>query len=332
MDICVVGKQNASLAMQLATRLNAPLYTFSHDYFADTESIMQFSHGVQVTDKLVLISYQFLPTNREAGGDRYTCVNHQFLDILFLVQRLKQYKPAGIALVLPYLPYSRQEKKDDCCLTSPFELALSLLAHVGVQSIIASDVHGEVGNAQGIYEVCLTSQWIQFLQEYCNKQNISPDRISILSPDQGGISRARAVAKALGADIAFMYKQRPEINHVVMQGLVGDLVNKTVIVIDDILDTARTAVLACEIARDYGADRVIGCFSHAVLSAGSLKRLEDSCFDAVFLSNTMTIDTAHLPSMVHIVSMESYLVEQVEGIIHQMMHKETSCKLSLINQ
>ncbi|MBS1988184.1 ribose-phosphate pyrophosphokinase [Candidatus Dependentiae bacterium] len=332
MDICVVGKQDALLATELATRLNAPLYTFSHDYFADTESIMRFTHGADVANKLVLIVYQFLPSNREAGGDRYTCVNHQFLDILFLVQRLKQHQPAGMILVLPYLPYARQEKKDDCCAASPFELALSLLAHVGVRSVVATDIHGGAAGVQGIQEVCLDSQWVQFLQEYCHKQNITFDQVAILSPDQGGLSRARAVATALGTDFACMYKHRPEKNRVVMQGLVGNVAGKTVIIIDDILDTARTAVLACEIARDYGADRVIGCFSHAVLSAGSLKRLEESCFDAVFLSSTMMIDTAHLPSMVHIVPVESYLVEQIEIFIHQMMRKEPSCKLSLINQ
>lgn len=332
MDICVVGKQDTLLAAQLASRLNVPLYTFSHDYFADTESIMRFTYGAGVTNKLVLIVYQFLPSNREAGGDRYTCVNHQFLDILFLVQRLKQHQPAGIILVLPYLPYSRQEKKDDCCAASPFELALSLLAHVGVRSVIASDVHGGAGDVQGIYEICLDGQWAQFLQKYFHNHNITSDQVSILSPDQGGIPRARALATALGAGFAFMYKHRPEKNRVVMQGLVGDVAGKTVIVMDDILDTARTAVLACEISRDYGADRVIGCFSHAVLSAGSLERLEESCFDSVFLSSTMMIDTSNLPSRVHVVPVESYLVEQIEVFIHQMMRKETSCKLSLINQ
>ncbi len=77
---------------------------------------------------------------------------------------------------------------------------------------------------------------------------------------------------------------------------------------------------------------MIGCFSHAVLSAGSLKRLEESCFDAVFLSSTMMLDVDNLPSMVHIIQVESYLVEQIEVFIHQMMRKESSCKLSLINQ
>ncbi len=79
------------------------------------------------------------------------------------------------------------------------------------------------------------------------------DRLSILSPDQGGITRARAIATVLGVDLAFMYKRRPEKNFIVMEGLVGDVAGKIVVIIDDILDTARTAVLACEIARDYVA-------------------------------------------------------------------------------
>lgn len=330
MNICVVGRQDTELAQHVARSLQVPFYPFTHDYFADTESILRITDARFIADRVVLLVYQFIPSSPEAGGDRYTCINHQFLDLLFLVGQLKLYRAERIVLVVPYIPYSRQEKKTEDGMASPFERALMLLRNSGVDDIIACDLHAVGKFNQSLHQVLLTDLWTTFLQSHLSMYKHNPESLCIASPDQGGVARANAVARHLGAGIAFVRKERPEKDFVIMHDVIGDVQGKVVVLLDDILDTGRTAIQACQMMREQGAVRVIGCFSHGVLSSGSLARLRESCFDEIFLTDTLIFDQKSLPSHVHVVSIVSYLVQHIDRFVQHIMYKEPSCKPRLI--
>lgn len=331
MNACVVGLQGQVIAYDLAKKLNIPLYHFFSDYFADTESNMHIPDASFVADKFVIIVYQFSPSNREAGGAGYTCINHQLLNLFFLIRKLRHHKAAHIVLALPYLPYSRQEKKTNNESISLFELTLSLFKDIGVNVIITCDVHTKYLQSDMLYEVSFTSFWGSFLRSYLLKKSISLENVCIASPDQGGFLRAQGVADALGLTTVCMHKKRIEKDCVVMQSIAGDVAGKIVIIIDDILDTGKTAVQACNTLREHGATRIIGCFSHAVLASGSLARLSQSCFDEIFISNSLSFDMQGLPDKVHVVPIESFLVQEVEYYVSHFLVKGISCNFHAIS-
>jgi len=206
------------------------------------------------------------------------------------VRRFKGGGASNIILVLPYLPYARHEKE----LTSVTHFFGTLLKQAGVDLLITSDVHSaEVESVMSLnlHNISLASLWSEHLTEKFIKEAPGQDWC-LVSPDKGGRERVEQIAALLNLPMAVVKKERRGADQAKALELEGDVARKSVILIDDILDTGRTAISACDLLLERGAVRVIGCFSHPVFSPGAIERLSKSRMEKIVVTDTILFDVA----------------------------------------
>lgn len=318
--LCVVGQKDAAFAQQIAHALGVPLHQLLSDYFADSESYVEFNGEADIAGQTVLFVYQFTQVYQGLGQDSGICINHQLFCLLQAIRKLALRKPAKIITALPYLPYARQEKPHFAADESPFSFLLSLLRFAGADEIITTDLHGFSNNFvrhDRLIHIALDQWWVLFLQKVLSQEQFKGE-VCIVSPDAGGMARAQQVAELLGCDVASIQKIRKQKDQAIAIGMSGDVQGKVAVILDDIIDTGRTAIQACELLRKHGARRVIGCFTHAVLSSGALERLNACAFDAVFISDTLIVDGCRYPANVHFVPLQKFFVEKIVEITKSM--------------
>jgi ribose-phosphate pyrophosphokinase len=323
--LCVVGQKDAAFAQQIALALGVPLHQLLSDYFADSESYVEFNGEADIAGQTILFVYQFTQVYQGLDQNSGICINHQLFCLLQAIRKLALYKPAKIITVLPYLPYARQERPHVAADESPFSFLLRLLRFAGADEIITTDLHGFSNNLvqyDRLIHISLDQWWVLFLQEILGQEQFTGEAC-IVSPDAGGMARAQHVAALLNVDVASIQKIRQQKDQAVAIGMIGDVRGKVAVILDDIIDTGRTAIQACELLRRNGARRVIGCFSHAVLSSGALERLSSCAFDAVFISDTLIVDGCRYPANVQFVPLQKYFVEKIVEITKSMNGLDT---------
>jgi ribose-phosphate pyrophosphokinase len=218
-----------------------------------------------------------------------TCppVNENLLELLIAVDALKRSSAARITAVLPYYGYARQDRKDKPRVPISAKLVADLLQAAGVNRVLTMDLHAPA--IQGFFDVPVDHlfaapvhlRWIE-RQRYKN--------LTMVSPDAGGVERARFYAKALGAGLAIIDKRRVEANVAQTMNVIGEVTGQTCVIIDDLVDTAGTLVGSVNALRDKGAAAVVACFSHALFSGPAMARL-----DSVELDRVVVTDTVALP-------------------------------------
>ena len=241
-------------------------------------------------------------------------VNDNLMEVLILVDALKRASAGRINVVMPYYGYARQDRKTKAREPITSKLVADLLEVAGAQRIVTMDLHA--GQIQGYFNVPvdhLTA--IPYLSEYFKDiVNEDPGNFVVVSPDLGGVTRARKFANRLNLPIAIIEKRRPKPNVSEVMNIIGDIDGKNCILIDDIIDTAGTICKAAEALRKNGAKKVYGCASHGVLSGEAFNRLENSIMEKFVISNTIEVPEEKLGKILEVVNVAPIFASAIRRI------------------
>jgi ribose-phosphate pyrophosphokinase len=302
-------------AADLASRLEYDLVAVEVENFVDTESVVRFKQQYDLVGAVVLLIYRFY-SFAPSISITYS-VNNELMKFWLLAHTLKSCQVKKIIGFLPYLAYSRQEG-DGLDGAISFIGALSNAA--GIDAIITNDVHSLLVHQKiGIpfYALNIAPFWAGIIREHLLPYCTIP--VCIAAPDEGGIDRARAVADLLRSELVIMKKERLTPDHAQIVRLDGDVTGKTVVIVDDIIDTGRTAISACDLLVERGAVDVIGCFTHPVLSIGALERLQRSQFSQIFITDTLVLQADRLPDKITQVSVNKFFADALPGCISTLL-------------
>lgn len=272
-DIALVtGRANRELAEKIAKHLGTSLLDEEIVQFKDGE--IQAYYNETIRGRHVFI---IQPTFSPAEN---------ILELLILIDAAKRASAAEIIAVVPYYGYSRQDRKDKPRTSIGAKLMANLLTAAGINRLITMDLHAD--QIQGFFEVPVDHLYAStvFLPYI---RSLNWDNLCIVSPDTGGTKRASLYAKALDCDFAIGFKQREKANEVAAMQIIGNVKDKNVILLDDIMDTGGTICKAAERVKELGAKKVYAMCTHPLLSGNALEKLENSVLDKVVVTDTVPL-------------------------------------------
>jgi ribose-phosphate pyrophosphokinase len=304
------GNANPALTREICASLGIELAQASLTQFADGENYPQILENVRGADVFVV-----QPTCKP--------VDTRLMELLLMMHTLKLASAARITAVLPYYGYARQDRKDKPRVPISAKLVASLLETAGADRILALDLHA--AQIQGFFNIPVDHLFASpVLVEHFKALSI-PD-LTVVSPDPGGVERARAFAKRLNCPLAIIDKRRPEANVAEVMNVVGDVEDRHCLVVDDLIDTGGTLVKSTEALLAKGASGVSACATHAVLSAQAVERIEESPLDEVVFTNSIPLSPeARQSKKIRSLSIAKLLAEAIRSI-----HEETSVSVLFI--
>jgi ribose-phosphate pyrophosphokinase len=268
------GNANRALAEEIAQYLRVPLGEGEVSRFSDGEIFVQFNENVRGADVFVV---------------QPTCppVNDTLMELLIMTDALKRASAHRVTAVLPYYGYARQDRKVAGRAPISAKLVADLLEAAGVSRVLALDLHA--GQIQGFFNIPVDHLFAApvVMIDYLKKKDLT-DPV-VVSPDAGGVERARAIAKRLNSGLAIIDKRRDGPNSAVAMHLIGDVEGRDVVVIDDMIDTAGTLVQAVGALQREGAKRILACGVHAVLSGPAIERIKASPIEEVLVTNSIPL-------------------------------------------
>jgi ribose-phosphate pyrophosphokinase len=267
------GNSNPSLAKEIVEHIGLPLGNAEIVRFSDGEIQVKLNESVRGADVFVIQS---------------TCypVNDNLMEILVMLDALKRASAKSINVVIPYYGYARQDRKARARDPITAKLVANLLETAGADRVIAMDLHAT--QIQGFFDIPVDHLLgVPILAKYFRDKGIKD--VVVVSPDHGGVTRARKMAERLQAPIAIIDKRRPEPNVAEVMNIVGNVAGKTCILIDDIIDTAGTITLAANALVENGANEVYACCTHPVLSGPAFERIAKSKIKELVVTNTIPL-------------------------------------------
>jgi ribose-phosphate pyrophosphokinase len=298
------GSGNPALAQQIAAALDVPLAEMSIFRYADGEIGVRIEESVRGEDVFVI---------------QPTCppVNENLMELLVITDALRRASADRITAVLPYFGYARQDRKMKPREPISAKLVANLLTAAGCHRILTIDLHA--GQIWGFFDIPLDHLPARMiLAEHFRARNL--ENIVIVSPDVGGVQRAREFAAQLGAPIAIIDKRRDRPNQVKeVVHVIGKVYNKTAIIVDDIVDTAGTLTMGAQALRKRGVAEVFACTTHAILSGPALQRLQSSPIIELVVTNTIPIAPEKLSERIAVLSVGPLLADAIKRI-----HENTS--------
>jgi len=268
------GNANRPLAEEIAQYLHVPLGDAEVSRFSDGEVFVQVNENVRGTDVFIV---------------QPTCppVNDTLMELLIMTDAFKRASAHRITAVLPYYGYARQDRKVQGRMPISAKLVADLLEAAGVDRVLALDLHA--GQIQGFFSIPVDHLFAGpvVMIDYLKKKDLK-DPV-VVSPDAGGVERARAIAKRLGAGLAIIDKRREGPNSAVAMHLIGDVDRRDAVVIDDMIDTAGTLVQAVGAIQREGARRILACGVHPVLSGPAIERIKTSVIEEVVVTNSIPL-------------------------------------------
>ena len=293
------GNANRPLAEEIAQHLRIRLGDADVSRFSDGEVYVQINENVRGEDVFVI---------------QPTCppVNDTLMELLVMMDALKRASARRITAVLPYYGYGRQDRKVMPRVPITAKLVADLITAAGCHRLLAVDLHA--GQIQGFFDIPVDHLFAAppVIVDYLAKKDLQD--LVLVSPDAGGVERARAIAKRLNAGLAIIDKRRDGPNVALFMYLIGDVKNKDVVVIDDMIDTAGTLIQAVEAVKREGARRVLACAVHGVLSGPALKRIEESPLEEVIITNSVPLTPGKVSPKVHVLSVAPLLAEAIRRI------------------
>jgi ribose-phosphate pyrophosphokinase len=293
------GNANPKLAEAICRYLRIQIGNWDLMRFSDGEIYCQILDNVRGTDVFLI-----QPTSPP--------VNEHLMELLIAVDALKRSSADRITAVVPYYGYARQDRKDKPRVPISSKLVADLLQAAGVNRMLTLDLHAPA--IQGFFDVPVDHLMAApVLLAWIEQQRFS--NLMIVSPDAGGVERARFYAKRLGAGLAIIDKRRVEANVAKTMNVIGDVDGHTCVIVDDLVDTAGTLAGSVSALMDKGASSVVGCFSHAVLSGPALERIQDSEIERVVVTDTICLpeQKANLPK-VEVLTVADLLGEAIARI------------------
>ena len=293
------GNANRPLAEEIAQHLRIRLGDVDVSRFSDGEVYVQINENVRGQDVFVI---------------QPTCppVNDTLMELLVMMDAFKRASARRITAVLPYYGYGRQDRKVMPRVPITAKLVADLITAAGCHRLLAVDLHA--GQIQGFFNIPVDHLFAAppVIVDYLAKKDLQD--LVLVSPDAGGVERARAIAKRLNAGLAIIDKRRDGPNVALFMYLIGDVKNKDVVVIDDMIDTAGTLIQAVEAVKREGARRVLACAVHGVLSGPALKRIEESPLEEVIITNSVPLTPGKASPKVHVLSVAPLLAEAIRRI------------------
>jgi ribose-phosphate pyrophosphokinase len=294
---------NPQLAKEIVDHIGLPLGNAEVVRFSDGEVQIKLNESVRGADVFVI-----QPTSAP--------VNQHLMELLVMVDALKRASAKSINVVIPYYGYARQDRKARARDPITAKLVANLIETSGSHRLITMDLHAT--QIQGFFDIPVDHLLgIPILAKYFKDKAL--EDIVVVSPDHGGVTRARKLAERLEAPIAIIDKRRPEPNVAEVMNIVGHIEGKTAIIIDDIIDTAGTITLAANALLESGAKKVYACCTHPVLSGPAIERIAHSNIEELIVTNTIT-----LPQEKHIPKIQVLSVAPIIGEAIIRVHEELS--------
>ena len=267
------GNGNEALAKRICDYLRIPLGKWKLTRFSDSEVYCQILENVRGTDVFVI-----QPTCPPA--------NEHLMELLIAVDALKRSSAARITACLPYYGYARQDRKDKPRVPISAKLVADLLEAAGVDRVLTMDLHAPA--IQGYFDRPVDNLLAApVLLDWIDQQRF--ENAIIVSPDAGGVERARFYAKRIGVDLAIIDKRRVEANVAVTMNVIGDVSDRTCVIVDDMVDTAGTLVGSARALIEGGARSVVACFTHGVLSGPAMERIADPALEQIVITDTIPL-------------------------------------------
>jgi ribose-phosphate pyrophosphokinase len=277
------GRAHPALVAEICDFLNLEAGKVTAYNFSDGETFCQVDENVRGSDVFVV-----QPTSNP--------VNENLMELLILLDSFKRSSASRVTAVLPYYGYARQDKKDKPRVPITAKLVADLISRAGADRVLTLDLHA--GQIQGFFDVPVDHLFAAPVILDAVREMKIPDLV-VVSPDAGGVERARAIAKRLGAGLAIIDKRRTAPNTAEVMHLIGDVEGCNALVVDDIIDTAGTLTKSVDALKNKGAQRVLAAGVHGVLSGPALQRIADSCLETVLITNTTPVEDkiARLPKL-----------------------------------
>jgi ribose-phosphate pyrophosphokinase len=297
------GNANKDLAKKVASNLGLKLGEATVGSFSDGETMLELLENVRGKDVFILQSTSF-PTN------------DNLMEIMVMVDALRRSSAARITAAIPYLGYSRQDRRPRSARVAiTAKVVANMLTGVGVDRLLTMDLHSD--QIQGFFEIPVDNIYATpVLLEDLKKQ--SYEDAVIVSPDVGGVVRARAMAKILGSDLAIIDKRRPKPNVSEVMNIIGDVNGRTCIIVDDIVDTANTLCEAALALKKKGAEKVVAYATHPIFSGKAIESIQSSELDEIVITDTITLEKNALGcEKIRQLSVAKILAETIKRISHE---------------
>lgn len=270
------GNANPELAQSVVQYLGIELGHASVGRFSDGEIAVEILENVRGRDVFILQS---------------TCVptNDSLMEVMLMVDALKRASAGRITAAIPYFGYARQDRRPRSSRVAiSAKVVADMLTTVGVDRVVTMDLHAD--QIQGFFSIPVDNVYsTPVLLEDLAHQNHK--NLLVVSPDVGGVVRARAIARVINSDLAIIDKRRPKANVAEVMNIIGDVAGRTCVIMDDIVDTANTLCKAAQALKDQGAEKVLAYCTHPVLSGGAIERVTDSALDELVVTDTIPLSS-----------------------------------------
>lgn len=291
---------NRPLAEKIAEEIGLTLGELSISYFSDGENKVNIEESVR-GDHVYIVQSTSYP------------VNDNLMELLIMIDALRRASAKTINVVMPYYGYARQERKARSREPITAKLVANMLTMAGASRILALDLHA--AQIQGFFDIPVDHlMGAPLLANYFIENNLDGEDCVVVSPDHGGVTRARKLAEFLKTPIAIIDKRRPRPNVAEIMNIVGDVKDKKCIIIDDMIDTAGTITLAAKALKEKGAKEVYICCTHAILSGDAIKRLEESTAKKIIVTDSIVIPEEKKIDKIEVISVAQLVGEAIRRI------------------
>ena len=266
------GNSNLPLAREICQHLKIPLGKATVETFSDGESKVEVKENVRGGDVFVIQS---------------TCApgNDNLMEMLLMLDAFKRASAKRITAVIPYFGYARQDRKVAPRVPISAKLVADLITTAGASRILTMDLHS--GQIQGFFNIPVDNLYATPVLLHYLKRQLNRNEVTIVSPDAGGVERARDFATRLDASLAIIDKRRTGPNVVAEMNIIGEVKGQTAILLDDMVDTAGTLTMAAEALKMEGAKRIFGCCTHPVLSGPAIEKIAESPLEELIVTNSI---------------------------------------------
>jgi ribose-phosphate pyrophosphokinase len=300
----ISGNAHRKLTEEVASILGMHVCDATISTFNDGEISVRVNENIRGSDVFVI---------------QPTCspVNHNIMELLLIIDALKRASAGRITAVIPYYGYGRQDRKVQPRVPISSKLVADLLTAAGANRVLTVDLHA--GQIQGFFNIPVDHLYsTPVLRDYLKNREFGD--LVVVSPDAGGVERARAFAKRLNASLAIIDKRREKANVSEVMNVIGDVKGRDTLILDDLIDTAGTIVQAATALKQKGAKRVLAACAHAVLSGAAIERINDSEIEELIVTNTIPLDSKQDKcKKLTVLSIAPFLAEAIKRI-----HDESS--------
>ena len=294
------GNSNKKLAQEIADKMGLPIGSANVGMFSDGESAINIEEVVRGSDVFIIQSTS-------------TPVNDNLVELLIMIDALKRASAGRITAVMPYFGYARQDRKAKARDPISAKLVANLLTVAGADRILTMDLHAP--QLQGFFDIPVDHLvGVPILAQYFKEKFADANDIVVVSPDVGSVTRSRKFAQRLDCPLAIIDKRRPKANVCEVMNIIGDIKDKRVILVDDMIDTGGTIINAANALVERGAKEVYACCTHAVFSGPAIERIKNSAIKEMVVLNTINLPEEKQLDKIKILSVASVFAEAIERI------------------